>query len=48
MSRDLEETARERDNEELSTLPAKYRKAFADAQHPADFQRDQVGSVETF
>lgn len=47
LSRDLEETARERDKEELSTLPAKYRKAFADAQHPADFQPDQVGSVET-
>lgn len=46
LSRDLEEAARDRDKEELSTLPAKYRKAFADAQHPADFQRDQVGSVE--
>ena len=47
LTRDLEETARERDKDGLSTLPAKYRKAFADAQHPADFQRDQAGSVET-
>ena len=46
LNRDREEAARQRDKEEVNALPAKYRKAFADAQHPADFQRDQVSSVE--
>lgn len=45
-NRDLDELRREREKKELDALPAKYRKAFSDAQHPAAFDRKNTPSVE--
>jgi hypothetical protein len=44
--RDLEKLRQEREKKELESIPAKYRKAFSDAMHPATFDHKNTPSVE--
>lgn len=46
LKKDMEKSARERNRKELQSLPAKYQAAFADAQSPPPFQREQAASAE--
>jgi hypothetical protein len=45
--KELDEIRREREQKEIGALPAKYRKSYADALHPAAFDHSNTPSVET-